>query len=156
MSVVTTLTGLEQKTGSGKKGPWALSIFSAQNGQKYQTFESNIAAQANALIGRVVEIEFEEVERGEFTNNVLTSVTSATSGETPETASTTFRAVEASAVDDRQTMIMRQSALDRALTAFGIAGVDPLTDLDAVLELSDQFIEYFVGGRNAVGVVVSV
>lgn len=157
-SVTTVLIAHDQKHGSNAKGPWTLNLFKAQDGNEYKTFENAIASQANALLGQTVTVEYEEkaAKDPKYQPDRILESTVATPGATVAPAVPNAAPVAASSIDDRQTMIMRQSALDRALTAFGIAGVDPLADLDSVLELSDQFIDYFIGGREAVSVVVSV
>lgn len=167
-SETVVFTGHKAISGQGAKGPWSKSIFTDQQGREFGVWTNNaegaaIASQLLPLLNQSVTVEFETSQRGKFTNYDIKSVTPA-NGSAPAAAAP--QAAPAPVVqqapppqgyesdDDRQLRIMRQSALERAIMSFGSDQVEILTNLDALFELSDQYVVYFTQGREAVGVVV--
>jgi hypothetical protein len=152
-TVTTTLVrAFDPVSGESAKGPWTRCDFKDEQDRKFSTFKGDVASVATSLIGKPVELEFIAKENGEYTNRTLLKV-SAVNGATPAPSTPTVVIPATEAVHtvgvtepERQLRIMRQSALDRALTAYGIAQQDPLLELDAVYKLSDEFIDYFVNG----------
>ena len=132
-TVTTTLVGHETKSGTNAKGTWVMNLFEDQNGAKYQTFEADIASQAlSLLIGQRVDITFEEVQRGDFTNKIIQSIQASTQipTEQPTSASPQIEPVD------------RNAGIARAIETFGVAGVDPLENQDALFELADVYATY--------------
>lgn len=146
---VTTLVSHDQKSGTNKKGIWTLNKFTAADDRQYDTFDKEIASKALGLLGQAVEVSYEERQNGDFTNYTLTDVGLHGNGAQAAAPVTVSRP----AVDDRQTMIMRQSGLERAILSFAASNIDPVENQAELLELSDQYIDYFIGGRESVGVV---
>jgi hypothetical protein len=148
----TIVRAFEPKAGKSAKGDWVRCDFEFEGGLKASTFNGGVASAATALVGQPVEIEYEEKQNGEYTNRTLLKVSAVNGNGAAPTASIQDHVEVAqntagpSHEETRQLRIMRQSGLDRALTAFGIAGQDPIESLDEVYQLSDQFIDYFVNG----------
>lgn len=133
------MTGVDSKTGTGKTGkPWKLSIFTDAEGREFSTFDGSVASQAQALIGKLIEVEFEETQNGQYTRRQIASVTEAAEGAKPTPVpggKGDFRSKE---------QIIRTSALELAVTAFGIVGQDPVTSTDELFSLAyvySRFIE---------------
>jgi hypothetical protein len=148
-TLTTTLVrAFDPVDGTSAKGPWTRCDFKDENDLKFSTFKGDVASVATSLIGQPVEVEFESKQNGEYTNRTLLKVSAvevaAGSASTPTEVTPSTNTYE----DDRQLRIMRQSALDRALTAYGIAQLDPIESIDEVYKLSDEFIHYFVNGRE--------
>lgn len=145
---VTTLTKVGAFPGNGTYGPYVRSVFKDADGVEWTTFKGPVASQAEALVGQTVELEGNEEINGQYTNRTLLKVSAVANGNAPvqPQGQTTATHDAGSYEQDRQLRIMRQSALDRALTAFGIIGQDPIAALEELFELSDQFIDYFVNG----------
>jgi hypothetical protein len=55
---VTTLTDVKTRSGTSARGPWTLSIFSADDGREYSTLEGSLASKANSLLNTPVELEY--------------------------------------------------------------------------------------------------
>lgn len=159
LKVITTLTrAFDPQSGVGANGqPWTRSDFEAANGMKFSTFKGDIASVAAALLNQTAEIEYTEKQNGQYTNRTLLGITPrpefggaqvthsapATALHSPPSTHTASSSIS----PDRELRIMRQSALDRALTAFGIEGLNPIQDSDALFQLADEFIDYFNNGR---------
>lgn len=143
----TTLVSHEQKSGSNAKGPWTVNKFKAQDGRQYDTFDKDLAARALERLNVPSVLEYEEVQKGQYTNYTLTGVAPADSDAAAAPSAPQTAAPAAGGEDDRQLRIMRQSALERAILTFNTAGQDPLTHQAELLELADQYIDYFVNGR---------
>ena len=79
-SVQTTLTGHTTKSGNGQYGPWTLHLFTAANGETYQTGKQDIANAAYALLNQPVTIIFVTKTRGQYRNNKIESVAPAGAG----------------------------------------------------------------------------
>lgn len=142
---VTTLTKVGAFPGNGTYGPYVRSVFKDADGVEWTTFKGELASQADALVGQTVEMEGNVEQNGQYTNRTLLKVSAVANGNlAPKVDDFTYTV--APVESERQLRIMRQSALDRALTAFGIIGQDPIAALEELFELSDQFIDYFVNG----------
>ena len=154
---ITTLRKIGAFDGTNKEGkPYVRSVFVDDDGIEWTTFKGQLASQADALVGQTVELEGVETQRGEYVNRNLVSVKAHTNGNAPTVATPDVATLSADSTpnnspsyeETRQLRIMRQSALDRALTAFGIAGQDPIQSIDEVYDLADEFIDYFVNGAS--------
>jgi hypothetical protein len=76
---VVTVTGVDvKKTGTSKRGPWALRLFDTAGGTKFQTFDVELGEFLQTKIGESVEITYEIEENGDFKNNVIQSIKPAT------------------------------------------------------------------------------
>ena len=73
-TVVDTITKYSSKDVQGKYGPSKLTTFYTQSGLELTTFKAEIASQANMLMNQPVKIEYEQVQKGEYTNYYLQSV----------------------------------------------------------------------------------
>jgi hypothetical protein len=154
-TVTTTLVrAFEPVSGTSARGDWTRCDFKDEQDRKFSTFKGDVASVATSLIGKPVELEFIAKENGEYTNRTLLKVTpvnGVVAAVTPVDSTDTVHIpvtqnAGVSYDDTRQLRIMRQSALDRALTAYGIAQLDPIESIDEVYKLSDEFIDYFVNG----------
>ena len=137
---VTVLTGHESNSGVNAKGTWVLNSFTGQDGQKYKTFDNDIAAQAFSLMGQTVSIEFEEKPARDpryGPDKFITSIAAST--QTTPILQQTYTApptvAEIKPVD-------RNAGIARAIETFGVAGVDPLENQDALFELADVYATY--------------
>lgn len=149
MQTQTILKTQESKTGTGKTGkPWTLRVFQAANGNSYQTFEASIANKAYELLGEPATIEFEEQERNGYVNYVLLGVEPAAGAVESRTQPENRVSPDVVHEDDRQIRIMRQSALDRAISATA-AGIAEASSEDDLYRIADRFIDYFVNGVAA-------
>ena len=148
----TTLTGVTTKNGSSAKGPWVLSIFSAADGGDFTTFDGGLASKASSLIGKSVEVSFEESQNGQFTRRTLQSVELVGAGEvavmselpTPEA----FKQNLQKNNDQFRTkeQIMRTDALNAGLTYFGLAGIDPIENSEEFAAWLGTFLGYIEQG----------
>lgn len=87
METVTTLTGVkDRKSGTSARGAWTLTIFSAADGREYSTLKGDVASAAEALIGKLVTVEYSERQNTKdgrtFTNYSLEGVSEAPEGAT--------------------------------------------------------------------------
>src|SRR3990167_7439492 len=133
----TVLVHHSTKAGTTAKGTWVLNTFKANDGTEYQTFDAALASQALALMGQPVEIEFTPEERGNFVNNTIVGIAAST--QTTPILQQTYTApptvAEIKPVD-------RNAGIARAIETFGVAGVDPLENQDALFELADVYATY--------------
>lgn len=144
----TVLESVQTFSGTNQRGPWVKTVFTAQGGREYSTFKGDVASKANGFLGQPVNVTYSEKQNGQYTNYTLEDVAS-TNGSAPQQQAPAPAPEEgAQHSPGKEMKIHRQSALDRAITCFGIAGIDPLQNLDELYELSDQFIEYFNNGRT--------
>ncbi len=161
----TVFTGHNTKTINKRAGGTiTLNVFTAADGREYQAWQADVANQALALIGQPVTVLFEQKINGNFTNYDLVSVAGVNGGMPTPSPVTQSEVTQAQATvlpapemptpglqgKARDIAIWRQSGLDRALTAFGIAGENPLEQLDKVIALTEKFIDYFENGSEAV------
>ena len=160
----TVFTGHTAREVNTRFGAKTLNLFTAADGREYQAWQADVANQALALIGQPVTVLFEQKINGNFTNYDLVSVAGGNGAASPPTPAgvgvatpTTAAPLPAPEMPEpglqgkaRDIAIWRQSGLDRALTAFGIAGANPLEQLDQVIALTEKFIAYFEGGPDAV------
>ncbi len=138
--VTTTLTQVKSFSGVSAKGHWTKTVFTDANGTEFATFKGDVASVAQGFLNVPATISYTEEQKGQYTNLTLLAIVAH-----PEAATPTTTALSQEA---REFRIMRQSGLDRALTAFGIAGQDPIQSLEELYQLSDQFIDYFVNGTG--------
>lgn len=145
MKVTTTLRESTSRNGTSALGDWTMTLFKDDAGREFQTFDGSLASAAQALIGKLSEVEYEEKlsKDGKYTNKVLKAVAEATNGAvaTPAPAPTSkggeFRS---------PAQIIRTSALELAVSAYGIVGQDPVTDTDGVIQLAFIYEKYVTYG----------
>lgn len=156
--IVTTIArAFDPASGTGPSGkPWTRTDFELGTGVKVQTFKGEVASVARALVGQPVEVEYEETQNGQYTNRTLLSVsaiangdhaTPATANPSPDSSNNHTLSTQTVAEPERQLRIMRQSALDRALTAFGIAGQDPIEHQSELFDLARVYVDFFTTGE---------
>lgn len=138
---VVRFTGHDKKTGNSRRGAWALHIFEADNGDKYQTFDGAIANAAFALYkdGRPAAIEFEVEFRDDFANNVLKSV-SAADGSAVGGGADANSATGPSGTSDqsaKQAQVRWQWAVNASIAAQA-AGLVQLQGLDQLFALAER------------------
>ena len=153
--VTTTLTSHETKSGASGKGPWTLNLFAAADGETYKVFTGpdGIASQAAGLIGQLVDldIEYKPAKDPRYpADKFITRIVPSAQAPQPTTQIRTTPSVNGNAYDERQAAINRNAGIARAIEAFGIAGVDPLTNLGELFELAETFAEYGATGTKRV------
>lgn len=136
-----------------KYGQRVKHTFVTGDGTRYETWKAPVANVLVATMGQQVQVSGQVKSDGRYTNLDITEANLDIIEANPANlaAYTPSPAVETN--EERQLRIMRQSGLERAILSFGAAGISPLENLDELLELSDQFVDYFVGGREAVSAV---
>ncbi len=141
MELVATIEKVFTTTGESSKGPWTRYDVKAA-GKKFQTFKDAVGKQAQKLEGQTVKLTYREVARGEYTNYELDAVEPDDRG----AAFTNAEVKEIQSSDDvRQLRIMRQSALDRAISTVA-AGIVEVDGADALFAIANTYIDYFVNG----------
>lgn len=141
---VVTITGVFTQQGNNARGPWTRYDVKDAGGNKYQTFDAELGAKAQAVQGQSVTLTFHEEARGQYTNNVLDGIKTSVNGATNAAPS-----VPSESQDDRQLRIMRQAGLERAILAASAIGIE-LSSVDDLYAISDQFVDYFVNGAPVV------
>lgn len=132
--------------------------FLSADDRRFTVWDAGIASQLLPYVGsgQPVTLTYETEVNGQYTNLIVRSA--QTNGAPPAVtqqaaAPQADSGYQRAKSPEENLRIMRQSALERAILTFGASGASPLDDIDALLELSDQFIDYFNGGRQAVSVV---
>jgi hypothetical protein len=134
--IITTVEDVKVVAeGSNNRGPWTKTAVVGGDGREYATFDGGLASQASALKGKVAKLTFKESVRGKYTNLDLESIEEAEAGATPVPAGSNSKKDEFRSKEE----IRYTAALDAALTAFGIAGVNPVTSVPELYELADEF-----------------
>lgn len=144
-------------TGTNKFGkPSSLNVFTDTQGKEFSTFDPSIAAQLLTTMGQTVTISFETKPRGDRIDYNIKSVGVApVANAVPQVAPAQVAPAPSAPPQDneeRQLRIMRQSATERAILAFGAAGLDPVENWREMLEYADSvLLPYFTGGLEAAG-----
>ena len=148
---IVTISKVFEEHGNGQKGPWTRYDVKDAGGNKYQTFNAQLGAQAKEAQGKSVILTYHEEARGQFTNYVIDAIKAQ--GSLVEAAQEAVNAPKSAASTetdgDRQLRIMRQSGLERAiLTAAQLPDIftRPIESVDELYALADQFVDYFVNG----------
>ena len=147
--------GTSQKTGK----PYSKHLFVGPDGKDFVTFNSGVATAARAGLAGPITILFDEEQNGQYTNRTIREVVDEPQSEnvTPITSAPTVAAEPKAPeggttprqyLDQRETRILRQSALSRAIAAFEAAGLNPVTDSEALLELAEEYKSYFENGLS--------
>jgi hypothetical protein len=154
MKLTTTLTkAFEPAHGNGANGPWTRSDFQSEGGLKFSTFKGEVASVATALIGQLVEIEYDEKQNGEYTNRTLKAVKVAAEGATANEPKQQQPASSGGSKGEFRTpaQIIRTSALVSAVQSFEAAQLDPVAQLADVLEQAVVFEKFITEGIEAEG-----
>jgi hypothetical protein len=138
--VITTVEDVKVVAEGNKNGrDWTKSAVIAGDGREYATFDGELASEASRLKGQTVKITFTESQRGKYTNYDLTDIESA-EGATPVAINSNG---SSSRKDEFRSKyeIRYTAALEQAITAFGVSGVDVITKVPELYELADEFFE---------------
>lgn len=132
---VTTLTGVQTKSGESPRGPWLLTIFSTADGGEFSTFDGPLASRASTLLNQAVTVEWEPYEKDGRQRRTLTGVEKATEAPQaqavpPGSFTPTVTIQNKNEQFRTKEQIMRTDALNAALTLFGVIGLDPLSSVD--------------------------
>lgn len=160
MEAVVQLTGVETKSGSNARGTWTMYLFSASDGQKYQTFDKQLGPSLQSHIGgQNLRLLYEEKSNGEFINRVVTSFEVAPAGLAPSSGgpavgggqtqpTQTPPTTTASSSDEKDLRIHRQTAakVGAQLLAYFPPEQQTLTTFNAVV---DELVDFFQNGRRA-------
>lgn len=164
-----------------KGGSKTKNVFTDTTGREFQVWKQDVAAVIFATFGQPITVTGKAKPNGEWMNLDVEAAmpgvgtidggapapttvvppqatiapqtaTIAPPQASPAPAATSNGAVTGAQKDAR---ITRAAALDRALTAFGIAGHDPIANQDELFELSELYAEYLRDGAT-VGAQVPV
>lgn len=132
--IITTVEDVKVVAeGTNSRGPWTKSAVVAGDGREYATFDGALASKAADLKGQAAKITFEETQRGKYTNLDLKDIEEAAAGAPVVSGvakSDQFRSKEE---------LRYTAAMELAVTAFAVAGANPVTDVPALYELADEF-----------------
>lgn len=137
-----------------KYGTKTKNTFITDDDVRYETWKAPVAAVLAANMDTPITILFDKkVSTGKegqvYTNLEIKDVLGTTNAPAADVAVSAPVAAPPKKDDsERQTQIMRQSALERAIRAFAAAGLDPVTYSAELLELSDDYLDYFINGRS--------
>jgi hypothetical protein len=141
---VVTVTGVDvKKTGTSKRGPWALRLFDTAGGTKFQTFDVELGEFLQTKIGESVEITYEIEENGDFKNNVIQSIKPATA-EQAATAPTQADDPRRSKEELRRTECVKAAATIISGPAW-TGGTEP----EDLFHLADKIAVYAENGAEA-------
>jgi hypothetical protein len=139
--VITTVEDVKVVAEGNKNGrDWTKSAVIAGDGREYATFDGELASEAKSLTGQTVKITFTESQRGKYTNYDLTDIEAA-EGATPVAANSNGNSGSRSGEFRSKYEIRYSVALEQAITAFGVSGVDVITKVPELYELADEFFE---------------
>lgn len=119
--------------GENSRGPWTKTAVVGGDGREYATFDGNLASAATELRGKVAKLTFEESKRGKYTNLDLKDI-EASDAAPVAAGSNSQDEFRRSKEEMRYTV-----AMELAVTAFGVAGVDPVSKVPELYELADEF-----------------
>lgn len=79
MNQVVTFTKLahQGKSGTSKRGAYSFRVFETAGGVKFQTLSVEIGDSILGTLGTAYEVEYEVETNGDFTNNVIKSISPA-------------------------------------------------------------------------------
>lgn len=140
MQQVVTLTGFEEKKrGTNKRGPWALRVFTAAGGSKFQTFDVDLGDKLVSLVNAPVEITYEVEKNGDFENNVVTAVKAATEDQAA--------AAPAPPEDPRRSKeeMRRTEALGYAIKSVQ-ADITAVNGVSELFELAEVYVSFLANG----------
>lgn len=134
-----------------KYGTKTKNTFVTDDGDRYESWNTGIAAKVAATLDTPVNIVFERKQSGQYTNLEIKDVLGGTvvGTATPAPTQTTVQVnapVTTESQDERQTRIMRQSGLKAAIQAFGVAELDPVQNTDALYQLAEEFVDFYLHG----------
>lgn len=137
--------------------------FVTDDGRRFETWKTDIAARVAASLELPLTILFEQKTNGQYTNLEIKDLVQNGSAPTQpspaqQIVSEMNRGVTAPAPQaqpsvsqkEKEVSIQRQSAVKSALQAFEIAGIDPITNSSELLEYADTVLfDYFQNGLRA-------
>lgn len=126
--------------------------FKASDGRKYDTFKREIAVPGSQLRGRLVVIDFDEVQKGDYTNYKLKGIKLADAGEAGgggfAATANLGTSDDIPRASDKDTSIARAVALKAAVeTAVGLQLMD--ADSDSILGIADVYAGWLLTGSVA-------
>lgn len=135
------------ENGTSGDRDWTRTDFVTTDGVRFKTFDGAIASQGKNLKGQLVEVEYQPKERGQWVDNMITSLT-ALSG----TAPTEAKADPAPRRELPATgqPVDRAGGLARAIEFVGVSGESILEAYDnlSLFALADVFAEYAHTGNK--------
>jgi len=136
-----------------KYGTKTKNTFVTDDGERFESWNAGIAAKVAAGIDQPLNILFERKTQGQYTNLEIKEVLggSVVGAATPLQPTTTPVAVTtqtSETQDERQTRIMRQSALKIAVQAFTAENLEPVSNTEAVFQLAEEYVEFFLHGAK--------
>lgn len=148
MKTTVTLTQHYKNPGSTNGRDWIRHDFKTDDGQKFQTFDGDLASQVVAYLNQPVELEYQPQERGQYVNNEIKSVAPLSNGAAPAAVTTAYTTPPA-AYDDLQTQINRSAGLARAIEFTGVSGESILEAFDngSLFELALTFAQFCQTGE---------
>lgn len=153
MQTTTTLKYKDFREGTSARGAWKLTIFEGGDNREYTTLDGALASAVNALAGQLVTVEYTEKppkpgKEQYGPSYSLDSVSAAPEGATAAPAADNPRGPLAPAKGEFRSpaQIIRSSALELAVGAFGVVPLDPVADTVGVLELAKVYETYITEG----------
>ena len=141
-TVATTINAVFTNKRTSAKGPFNSYDVKTSAGKKFQTTKDELGQKAEQLKGQPVTIEYEETQRGEYTNYTIKSI-EPVAAETGAVSNTH----ESPRQDDRQERIERQSARRDAI-AFASLGLVEIQGVQDLYALADEFARYAKEGQQ--------
>jgi hypothetical protein len=154
-TVHVTLVEHTKKEGNSQHGTWVLNLFKDAAGVTYQIFtdpKTGIANKTAHLLNQPAILEYRDkpAKDPQYPPNKEivdiqpdTSAPAVSEAPVASQAPPTRAAFALSSGDDRQIQIMRQSALERAIRWFGVAG----EGWPGLYVQSEEFLHYFQTGE---------
>jgi hypothetical protein len=137
--VVTTINEVKVVAeGSSSLGPWTKSAAVCADGNEYATFDGRLASKATSLVGQPVTLSFETSQRGKYTNLDLKDVEAASSDAVQAPVAAPAAASKSDQFRSKEEL-RRTAALELAITAFGVAAQDPISQTPEVYELAEEY-----------------
>ncbi len=134
--IITTVEDVKVVAeGVNSRGPWAKTAVVAGDGNEYATFDGALASKAAGFKGQTAKLTYESSQKGKYTNLDLKDIEAAAAGAAPVVSSGTDKSDQFRSKEE----LRYTAAMELAVTSFGVAGADPITDVPAVYELADEF-----------------
>lgn len=137
--IITTVEDVKVVAeGSNTRGPWTKTAVVGGDGNEYATFDGALASKAAALKGQTAKITFESTQRGKYTNLDLKDIEGSSGAPVTTPAAGSPAAIKNDQFRTKEEL-RRTAALEIAVTAFGVAGLDPVTQVPELYELTSEF-----------------
>lgn len=140
-----TLTKHFQDSGESNGRAWTRNDFLTADGQRFKTFDADIATEAKRLLNQQVAIQYEIKENGQRVNWMIQEIT-------PIGGAAPVARVEGhptTPADDRQVQINRSAGLARAIEFCSVASIPVVEELDSggLFQLANTFARFFETGE---------